>query len=248
MEIICDTHIWYNLGRGMIDNSKIKENDILVATHLSIYELCFTENYLGNFEDTQNAVRAMFKYSAKNAIFEPPFAYLKVVSDRNYVYDIHQHSNIFKFSEKIAQGYSIEKTEEFASEVKARKHELEEMTNFCNECVQNQIKPNIKNKENHRKENSILLNRQLINQLVAMQTKSDGLSVDFDWKRIELFEQVLKLYFNELETGAKMAKPNDWFDLFLLLYVNPNRKIWTREGYWKQLIKQAGFEEYLYEK
>ena len=246
MEIICDTNIWYGLGNESIDCSIIKENDVLVATCISVYELCYTENYLYNFEYTKNAVRAMMKYSSKHPIIEPPFAYLKITCDKNYVYPIN--NEIFKFTEKIAQGCGIERADELKNEIEKRRQEIEKITDIFNEYVQTHIKPNIKNKDAHRKENSIPLNRNLINQLVATQTKSEGLNADFDWKRIELFENVLKLYFNEIEIGVKKIKPNDWFDLFLLIYVKPHRKIWTKDRNLKRLIEEVGLEEYLYEK
>jgi len=47
-----------------------------------------------------------------------------------------------------------------------------------------------------------------------------------------------------LETGAMSVTANDWYDLFLLIYVNPERKIWTREKKWKQLIDSAGMKKY----
>lgn len=247
MEIICDTNIWYNIGNGNIDSSIIEENDILVATYISVYELCFTENYLGNFQYIQNAVRAMLKYSSKHPIIEPPFAYLKVISDRNYSYNMTTNNDIFRFTEQIAKGCEIMNKKESEIETTKRKEELKQISVFCNEYVKNHIKPNIKDKKIHRKEDSIMLNRQLLNQLVSIQTKTDGLNNDFDWKRIGLFENVLKLYFNKLETGAIKSKPNDWFDLFILLYVNPNRKFWTKDERLMRLINEVGMGNYLYE-
>ena len=43
-------------------------------------------------------------------------------------------------------------------------------------------------------------------------------------------------------------QPNDINDLFLLLYVQPNDKLWTKETYWKRLIKEKiGLGHYLFE-
>ena len=43
-------------------------------------------------------------------------------------------------------------------------------------------------------------------------------------------------------------KDNDWFDFSILAYVQPGDKYWTNDRKWLRLIKEAGCEEYLYEK
>ena len=250
MEIICDTNIWYGLGSGRIDRSKIKENDILIATYISIEELALSDNVLYSFEKIKNAINAICRLS-KHTILEPPFIHLKVTSDKNYCCDLDSFRELFIFTEKIGMSYTIEedKREDFKNSfTEKRKQLLIEDTDYINNYVQTNIILKTKEaRKRHREEDSIPANRELINYFVARDTKSDGLSDDFDWKQIELFEKVMKLFLNEIETGAKVMDENDWYDLFLLAYVNPQRKIWTKERKWKRLIKEAGFEDYLYE-
>ena len=250
MEIICDTNIWYNLGSGLIDSSVIKTGDKLVTTFNSIDEFARTGNLLNCPDNTRKAIQCMFNYSSKHAIYEPPFIYWKIRNDSTFQYDIlSNHKPILEFTELIAKGHSIEdsKKDEFRKLVNDRHDKLQKVADFFNEHAQI-IKPNIKDLKKHRRENSIPLNRELINLFVANQTKTDGLSVDFDWSQVSLFENTLKVFFNEVETGAMTIVPNDWYDLFLLIYVNPGKKVWTREKKWKMLITKAGMEEYLYEK
>ena len=248
MEIICDTNIWYGIGNDLIDKPLIGEDDKFIATFNSLDELSFTENLINNYDSTQKAIRAMFEFSSKHALFEPPFVYLKVMSDNSYHYDIGaNHKGIIDITQKIARGYTIDKIDFFEEIVRNRKESLKNAADFFNDYVQEHIKPNIKNKKAHRKENSIPLNRELINQFVSIQTGSDGLNENYNWGEIELFEKVLKQFFNDIETGAKKIKLNDWFDLFLLAYVSPRRKVWTREKYWIRLIKEVGMEKYLFE-
>ncbi len=72
--------------------------------------------------------------------------------------------------------------------------------------------------------------------------------VQFDWERLELFEEVLHLFFKDLELGARSMEGNDFIDLFLMLYVIPGRKYWTKEKKWINYIKQAGLEDkYLFQ-
>lgn len=250
MEIICDTNIWYNFSLGKLDSSCLKTEDHLVATFISIDEFARTGNLISCPDVTREAIRSMFKFSAHNAIFEPPFIYLKIISDLTYQYDISSNlKQILQFTELIAKGHSIEesKKDDYTLLVNDRLDNLQKVADFFNEQARFN-KPNIIDLNKHRQENSIPLNRELINSFVANQTNTSGLPHDFDWNQITLFENTLKVFFNEIETGSMVIKPNDWYDLFLLVYVNPKRKIWTRDEKWKKLIKKAGMEDYLYEK
>lgn len=243
--IICDTHIWYEIGNGRITD--IPKNCKLVATFNSIDEFSRTKNLVNHPEYTMKGVQAMFKYSREHAIYEPPLVYLKKLSDKTYKYEVvEKHYNILRFTEKVAKGHAIDlsKTEEYSKFCEERKNELQSVSDIFNQQAA-QLKAKIKDLKAHRRENSIPLNRELISLFVAKATGTDGLPKDFDWKKIELFENVLKVYFNALETGEIQSDANDWYDLFLLIYVMPGRKIWTKEKKWLRLIKQAGMEAYL---
>ena len=247
MEVICDTHIWYELGNSEKELVNDK-NVILVTTFNSIDEFSRTENLLINPEYTMKGIQAMFKYSRNHAIYEPPLIYLKKLADPNYNYDINSElGTILEFTSKVANGVKIDfdKSEEYSNFCKSRKDDLAFVSNIFNEESAN-IKARIKNLKNHRKEDSLPINRDLISLFVASATKSDGIPTGFDWKQIELFENVLKVYFNSLETGEYKSEPNDWFDLFLLIYVQPNRKLWTKEKKWLTLIKRANMSHYLF--
>lgn len=249
MEIICDTNIWYNFALDNIDTAKIRPNDKLITTFNSIDEFTTTDNLIYCTEQTRNAIQIMFRYSARHAIFEPPLIYLKKLADPTYQYAIETYQKqILQFTELIANGHSIDeiRKEEFLKLVNERKDKLKKVADFFNDEAKI-IKPKIKDLNKHRQENSIPINRKLINLFVANQTKTDGLPDKFDWTQVTLFEKTLKVFFNEIETGAMKFMPNDWFDLFLLVYVNPSRKIWTREKKWKILIQKAGMSDYLYE-
>ena len=40
-------------------------------------------------------------------------------------------------------------------------------------------------------------------------------------------------------------QPNDWVDLFQLIYVQPGMKYFTMENRWKNIIKASGMGDYL---
>ena len=248
MEIIADTNIWYNIGNGLIDAAVIGEGNKLIATFISIDEFSRTANLIERPKETRNAIQSMFKYSNKHAILEPPLFYLKKLENFNYAYDIALHQeSILTFTEKIARGYGIElsKRDEYRIFCESRKANLQSVADIFN-IEARKLKENIKEKGKHRKENSIPLNRQLISLFVEKQT-GEGLSKNFDWTQIELFEKSLKVFLNALETGAMVMKPNDWYDLFIMVYVSPERKYWTRDCKWLDIIKTAGMENYLFE-
>jgi hypothetical protein len=246
MEVICDTHIWYDIGNAKI--SPVPENVKLIATFNSIDEFSRTKNLVRYPDYTKNGVQAMFKYSRVHAIYEPPLVHLKKISDPLYQYDIVSNLNpILKFTSKVAKGFAIDvsKTEEYSQFCQDRKNDLESVSEIFNKEAA-RIKGQIKDLKIHRKEDSIPLNRHLISLFVAKATKTDGLPTEFDWQLIELFENVLKHYFNALETGEYKSKANDWYDLFLLLYVQPGKKLWTKEKRWIALIERSGMEDYLF--
>jgi hypothetical protein len=249
IEVICDTNIWYNIGSGGIDPTIIPSNIKLIATYNSIDEFSRTGNLIWHPNETQKAVQAMFKYSRQHAIYEPPFIYLKKLSDPQFNYNVvEKHSSILNFTSKIAKGHTIDlsKTEEYNQFCQERKEGLEWTAALFNTEAQ-RIKLQIRDLKVHRRENSVPLNRDLISLFVEKASASTGINPDFNWNQIELFEAVLKLFFNALETGALKAQANDWYDLFILIYVHPGRKFWTKEKKWIRLIVEAGYGNYLFE-
>lgn len=249
MDIICDTHIWYYIGNGTIDTTKVSSTDRLIATFNNIDELSRTPWLVDNPDYARGAIQAMFKHSRKNAIFEPPLVYLKKLAEAQYQYDVRDHHNaILEFTELIANGHDIErgKSEAYRDLCEKRKLELKTVANYFNTEAQKR-KLGIKNKAQHRKEDSIPLNRKFISFMVAVQTDNIGVPDSFDWSKIELFETTLKVVFNALETGSIELMANDLYDLFLLTYVTPDKKVWTREKKWIKLIDDAGMSKYRYE-
>lgn len=247
--IICDTNIFYGIGDGSIDLSKINSKSKLGVSQINLQELTITYTILNNEALVRNAIRSSFRYHQIER-FEPPLIYLKQLSDKSYYYDTkREQSQFLEFTSKIANGYSIDKDKKvkFTSVCKQREDDLKTAAAFFNNEAA-KIKPKIKDKKRHRLEDPTKLNRSLINLFVTSITKDKGISTSFKWEKIELFENALREFLFELETGAKKVTPNDWNDLFQLIYVQPGEKYWTKEKYWIQLIKKAGMQKYLYEK
>ena len=246
-KVICDTNIWYGLGDGTINESDIKERSSLIATQVNIREFTFTYNLINNENLARNAIRAAFKLHTIER-FEPPLIYLKRLSDRKYIYNTKKEQTPFmEFTSLIAQGHAIDDSKKtgFREVCDTERQNLEAAAAKFNEEAE-KITVLIKDKNQHRSTETLSLNRGLINLFVQIITQDAGLNERFDWRKIELFEYVLKELLFDLETGAKKMTANDWMDLFQLLYVQPGVEYWTQDKYWLRQIRKAGMEKYLY--
>jgi len=72
------------------------------------------------------------------------------------------------------------------------------------------------------------------------------LQEDFDWQQIELFEKVFGSFTMDLETNGLKMKQNDVYDLFQLVYVQPNDKFWTYDKRILRYINEIKMEKYLF--
>jgi hypothetical protein len=68
-----------------------------------------------------------------------------------------------------------------------------------------------------------------------------------DLSSFQLIINTLDTFLINLEKGACSWQQNDDEDLFNLIYVEPNDKYLTQEKRWKNIIKEAGMEAYLFE-
>lgn len=248
MKVICDTHIWYYMGAGSINVASINSDIELIATYVNIDELSRTPHLIKNVAIVRDAINAIFQNNS-HVYFEQPLAYLKQLSDSNFQYDIIENlGDILEFTQEIANGNCIEqsKLEEFKDLIKNKTEKLKSISNLCNEKAL-EIQRTKKDKKQHRAINSTPLTRELISKMVGLSTNSNGLPKTFDWTKIELFENILNQFFIELEISKMRIQPNDWFDLFQLIYVQPNNKIWTCETRWIKIIKLAKMDKYLFE-
>lgn len=248
MKIIVDTNIWYYIGDNKID-PKTFEGHELIVTFTNVSELSKTKNIIDKYEYTRNAIVAMFKNKSQE-LFDPPIIHLAKLADPDFKYDIlEEHQGIFKFTTQIANRYKIDKDkeEEFMIQAGKVEKELQGAADFFTYHAKEEIKPNIKDKKAHRKEDPTPINRELLDFFVKQATGGKQDLSKIDWNKIELLEKTLRVFFNEIELSGMKIQGNDWNDLFLLSYVQPGMKIWTSEGRWLTMIKKAKMEDYLFE-
>jgi len=245
-EIICDTNIWYELGANPPSEEFLKKNS-LIGTFHSIDELSRTPVLISHYDSVQKAIQSLMTYS-KRTIYEPPFIYLKRQNKPDFHYNpASKLRQILLFTKAIANGENLieEKITDYEKHCAVRRADLQSAADFFNSEA-SKIKPKIKDNEKHRKEDSIPVNRNFISFCVANEAKASGLDEGFNWPSIELFESVLKIVFNDLETGAVTLTANDWYDMFNLIYVRPGQLYWTKEKKWINFIKRAGMDKYLF--
>ena len=86
----------------------------------------------------------------------------------------------------------------------------------------------------------------LLNSLVYTITqRSYKLGKNFPWEKVDLFINVFDEFCKDHEMTNRKVKPNDFYDLFNLAYVQPGDKYWTKEKYWNRLIERRGYSHYL---
>lgn len=149
---------------------------------------------------------------------------------------------------KIANGSTIadDKLVAFEKDIDVEKDALHAIAEYLNQYALD-IKSQIKNNAQHRKKDTTIGNRSLIENFVSKATEELEDFSDFDWKHIELFEAILNHVFKEVEVGSKKFKANDFVDLFMLLYVQPGMLYWTDDKKWLSLIREAGMGHYLFD-
>lgn len=251
MEIICDTNVWYNISNGNISIKEIDEKVKLIGIFLSLREFSKSPNLSRNTAMVRNAIIAMMKYSS-NINFYPPFIYLKKLDEPDFIYDPFQKNlQTLKAVELINQGWEPDddKIVIYEKFLQEQYNKFKKASDKFNELVTTLIKPNIKEKKMHRR---IVINNPnrlngVVNNYVKWATNTDGLSKDFNWKSIELFINVVREFLLTIDLSTMKIAPNDWFDMFNLLYVQPGYKYWTFESRWINLIKTAGMDHYLYQ-
>ncbi|MBL7920462.1 MAG: hypothetical protein JNJ40_09120 [Bacteroidia bacterium] len=248
MDIICDTNIWYNIGMGNIDLSKLSSDDKLIGNYNNIDELAHTTQIISFPDVTRKAIQSLYN-SAHKIILDPPFIHLIKLHNPDFKIDMQDHIEpMVEFTKAISQGSNIDssKIDEFKTYNEERKKILQEAANTLNNEADT-IKKAIKNKNFKNKEDRMPSVRELISTYASEQRGGQHLPSDYDWSKIELLENVILEFFAGLEKGAYRTTANDWYDFFQLAYVQPGQKIWTMESKWNNMIDAAGMNKYRYQ-
>lgn len=244
MKTICDLNIWRKWEKREIDeNKQLPISSQLVATYINIFEFANSNLLFSDYKTARNVIRIIMKVPAYT-IFDNPFMYLIKLDDPNFTYDVEKENEfILQFTTLIANDNEIKDEKLLREIISKNKEPLKEFTRIANELAQ-EVKSKILNYKEHRKNGIIESNRLLISKMVEINTKKK-LSPDFDWNKIEFFENVFKEFTLEMETNGKKMTENDLADLFQLIYVQPGDKFWTTDKPLIQYIRKANMDKYL---
>lgn len=74
------------------------------------------------------------------------------------------------------------------------------------------------------------------------------LDKELNWDNLQLFYLVMDRYLKEITLKNRVPQNNDWYDLFMLSYVQPHLKYYTEEKFWRKIIVEVGMGHYLVSK
>ncbi|MEM6269150.1 MAG: hypothetical protein AAF998_06905 [Bacteroidota bacterium] len=268
MRIICDTNAWYKIGAKGLPS--LPTGSRLIGTYCSLEELTSTNNLVGGpsrKEAAENAIRSFIRVckGQRQEYFFHPWDFIKWKDNDIVPYNPLEHfKSLFLFLSAIANGDSV--SNEFKDYVNATNARYSLWVDFYTENGKEiHARLNDKNRRrNHLKEDSTFLNRDHTSFFVGVATVPGckeaiaqangmipnlcmGISNTFNWDELELFQGVLGVWHNEIETGAVTSiEVNDFHDLHNMVYVSPGDKYWTEDGLWKRRIEKAGLTEYLF--
>lgn len=263
-EIICDTNIWYDLGKGLIQKPK---NVKLVGTWVNIIELGFSHSELKeklNPVDTKNAAKAILDYS--DEIIElNAFAYAckkveksvelksapSIIPILKDIADNGLPSNSTYHTYKDRYDYFIDMKNNFA-----------ETYNREKKNVRSQELANRISKESFKKSDSAQIEEHVLGLLSDIRNylnKEQQLEILFPdedsfYRTLETIKIQQECFIYARQIFAKKSileknmkiQPNDFFDLLNLIYVGNDKLYWTQEKRWITSIKEAKMEKYLY--
>jgi hypothetical protein len=263
-EIICDTNIWYDLGKGLIQKPK---NVKLIATWVNIIELGFSHPEIKeklNPDDTINAAKAILNYSDE-IIEQNAFAYpcakvekgveLKsqpsILSILKDIADTGLPSNSTYHTHKYRYDYFIDMKNNFADTYNREKRNIRSKEIY-----------NRASRESFKKSDSAQIEEHVLGLLSDIRdylNKEQQLEIVFPdddsfHRTLETIKIQLECFIYTRQTFAKKSileknmkiQPNDFFDLLNLIYVGNDKLYWTKEKRWITSIKEAKMEKYLY--
>ncbi len=253
-DVICDTNIWYYLGTGHLDPSKLTDYS-LVATFYNFEELITSPNIIGNFQQVRGAAQAIVDHSSKQ-ILENAFLYITRFinphfEDKRYSYNLGIR-NWAEIRSMAALDNSFRLNPELIAEynknIQSRVGQGDTVASIENQFV-SRVKAHSKKlwKESQKKYFKKRFEGLIFELNDYIMLFSDG-QVTLRNKSLKNFELFLTAFL-QLSRNTEIAKwvvqPNDAYDLYNLIYVKPGDKYFTKEKRWINLITEAGLANYL---
>lgn len=240
--VICDTNIWYNIAQDVIPIEAIQDK-ALVGTFVTAHEFCTSFNIINHYELIRNAVTSFNQYTF-GVIVETPLDYVKKVSGLEFT--AYSGFWAFKNLEIIINNSSVDDVEAARRDL-TQLSDKEDYQNAPFMQLYNDFRANIgkpgeykrKLKEPQNRERHLEITKQVIQTLIPNRLIA--------WNNIELFLKTFDEWLFQLAINRSLRMtPNDWDDLFNLIYVKPGNRYWTFDGKkTKNFIRQCDCGHYL---
>ena len=240
MKIICDTNIWYGFASGKLDFNKFSHLH-LTPTYTNLRELVITENVILNYELVKNALRYLMKLKGRLNLSHP---FLHIAEINSFTHKIRNDGalELLNQAEIIANSLSLSDLglNYTIANIQMEKKYLEQVPIFIRDGLTKTDQLQIR--KHDQTEKMYYMTSMLVNQFI----NNKGRLLTIDSAKNELLLRTWSCFFNEMQIQINM-KGNDWYDFYILSYVQPNDKYWTLERRWLNLIRTAGCENYLFQ-
>lgn len=254
-KIILDTNIWYAIANGEKFEFMFNCNPV-VATYINYDELTVSPNLLDDKIELVQSVLIKMSLLKTYDLMENTIDYIIKLDDPTYNNE-HYFENYASVSEDVTKLISGEQNKEYylnhKDVIETRKEQLNQIGNaFIDRLgstkvyVEGLIRSKVIHKDVFWDEDHSGFAKHVITEWIRIASPTNHeLSATFDWKKIELFLAVTEQLLKQLIMTNKKMKANDWYDLFILKYVQPGDKYLTREKFWLEMINKARMDKYL---
>ncbi len=234
--IVCDTNIWYNLGSGKVDPKVFSGHD-LACTFVSVHELATSKNLYKDFHSVKNAVKAIRDH-ARIFLFTNPVNYIlgkrETHGGEKYWNELQRVLNI---EELIIPTEEAKLLDAEHNKMNASYYSAVDEMNKIAVSVKKNIRKNNLNKI-RRKEDTTLITKKLLLGFINSYTniETEILEGAIQWDTLDLLVAALSDFLKEIELTKQKIDPNDWHDIFNLVYVGRGDFYWTKEKQWNKII------------
>jgi|AntAceMinimDraft_15_1070371.scaffolds.fasta_scaffold36595_1 hypothetical protein len=246
--IICDTNIWYDIANNKI-NLDILKQVRLIGTSVNITEISSSPNIVNDIDLTVRTIKA-FRKNHDFILINNPMEHLISVFHQDYEPNSKVEDDLLKGFElllnidiKEIPQHGFDEAKRRLAKINEGKQKLVDLINTGLPEVRERIKRGIR-KKNHRKIDFTKTWKKFISDAVHLYSKeycNKEYIIDIEdenWSKLELFINTWENYFKELDVSKTKIKPNDWADLFNLVYVQPEFYYWTNDEPWNRLFEK----------
>ena len=249
MKIVTDTNIWYLLEKHPDALEALSEVPLAV-NFINLLELARTQALAGERrKDIARVIRILFNYNFALIELQPLVYIARLCFGVEPV--VNAPHWVFEATERLASGETIRA--DAATEFRKLGKDSEEglRATFCAP-----IHASIERIQTLSLNESDLTYAtvRLAIEIIENQLKfNSGLNQEFrlendSIEKIELMINVFSLFLRRLvERPGKKCHPHDFYDIFILAYVQPGDLFWTREIQLIEMVNTAKAEEFLYD-